>query len=127
MLTSRGTSIDGRIGGWERHEFQQEEVQSPAHGEKQSQAPIYARDHPDGKQLGRKGLGVLVDTKSNVRQQYDLEPKKANGILSGVTRSVASRSREELYSALVSPHLKCCAQFWIPQYQTEMNIQDRVQ
>ncbi|GAB0182836.1 mitochondrial enolase superfamily member 1 [Grus japonensis] len=62
-------------------------------------------------------LGVLVDTKLNMSQQWALVAKKVNGIL-------ASRSREMilLSSALVRPHLDCCVQFWAPQYKRDMAI-----
>ncbi|PKU44633.1 rna-directed dna polymerase from mobile element hypothetical protein [Limosa lapponica baueri] len=39
-----------------------------------------------------KGMGVLVDNKLTMRQQCALVPKKANGLLGCIKKSVASRS-----------------------------------
>ncbi|GAB0180546.1 mitochondrial enolase superfamily member 1 [Grus japonensis] len=62
-----------------------------------------------GSKLEEKDLGILVDTRLNINQQWTLEAKKANGILGCTRQSITNRSREvilPLYSALVRPHLQ---------------------
>jgi len=63
--------------------------------------------------FGMKDLGVLVDKKLSMTQEYALEAQKANHILGCIKSNMANRLREgilPLYSALVRTILESCIQ-----------------
>ncbi|GAB0209449.1 mitochondrial enolase superfamily member 1 [Grus japonensis] len=83
-----------------------------------------------GSSSAEKDQGVLADNKLSMSQQCVLVAKKANGILGGIKKSVASRLRGRVEgedNLLVRPHLEHCVQFWAPQFKKDRELLERVQ
>ncbi|PKU44789.1 hypothetical protein llap_4896 [Limosa lapponica baueri] len=118
------------MGQQEPHEVQKGGVQSPAPGKDNPMHQYMLGGTQLENSLAEKALGVLEDTRLNVSWQRAFATKKANGMLTCIRRSVASKSREDIfpfYSALVRPHLEHCFQFWASQYKRDIDILERVQ
>jgi len=75
--------------------------------------------------IAEKELGIMVDIKLNMSQQYTLTTKAANDILGCIRQSTASRSREgirPLCSASVRPPSECCVQFLACLYKANTDV-----
>ena len=73
---------------------------------------------------------MLGGSEVTLSQHRALGAKGASGVLGCMKRRVASRAREVLfpfYSALVTPHLECCDQFWAPQFKKDKELLGGVQ
>ena len=66
----------------------------------------------------------MVDGKLDMNHQCALTAQKASCVLGSI---YTSRSREVIlppYSALMSPHLEYCVQFWAPQFKKGRELEE---
>ncbi|XP_059576183.1 uncharacterized protein LOC132247417 [Alligator mississippiensis] len=77
-----------------------------------------------------RDLEVIIDSKMNMGQQYEVTVGRANRTLSCIHRCISSRAKEvilPLYATLVSPQLEYCVQFWAPHFKRDVDNIERVQ
>ena len=77
-----------------------------------------------------KNLGIVIDKKTNVSQQFALTAQKTNHILGCMKREGASRAREItvlLSIPLKRLHLEYCIQLRGPQHKKDMEMLEEIQ
>ena len=73
----------------------------------------------------QRELGVLAGSRLSRSQQCALAARRANRMPGCIKHSMTSQPKELiilLCSALVWPHLECCAQFWAPQFKKDVKV-----
>jgi len=70
---------------------------------------------------------VLEDIGLATRQHCALVAKKANGILGGVNKCMAGRSREVIIPLYMRPQLEHCVQLWALQFTKDRELQESAQ
>ncbi|TRZ14525.1 hypothetical protein HGM15179_012589, partial [Zosterops borbonicus] len=100
-----GAQRDGKTGREEPSEIQQRQVQGPAPGAEQPQAPAQPWAALLGSSSEEKDLGVLVDNKLSMSQQRVLVAKKASGILGTLGRALPAGHGRILLDKMSIPQL----------------------
>lgn len=88
----------------ELQKVQQKEMLSSVPEEEQSQAPINAEGCSDGNWFAEKHMGVLVETKLNIRQEYILVIGPGLSAKLSCCLSVTWKSRSSIYCRIFSLH-----------------------
>ncbi|GCC19456.1 hypothetical protein chiPu_0000004 [Chiloscyllium punctatum] len=99
-------------------------------GKKNKSTDYFLNGEKIGKAKVQRDLGVLVEDSLKVNMQVEPVIKKANAMLSLISRGLEYKNTIvllRLYKALVRPHLEYCVQFWSPHLRKDILALERVQ
>uniref|UniRef100_A0A7M4E8L1 Reverse transcriptase domain-containing protein n=1 Tax=Crocodylus porosus TaxID=8502 RepID=A0A7M4E8L1_CROPO len=99
-------------------------------GQKNIQHTYWLGSDPLSSTEAERDLGVLVDSKMNIRRQCNETVSKANCTLSCISRCMTNRTKEvilPLCAALVRLQLEYCVQFQVLYFKKDVDRLERVQ